>query len=414
MEQHEEFIGYIIDQRYRINELLGAGGFGMVFSGTHQILGKNIRDVAIKIIKEKIPIGKEVSVLAEAFTQINATANIPDVLLRERVAAVYDFGIIKEKDNRGFIIMELVNGSDLSTVIEDFNGPIPPDTVMRYMLPVIEGMAGLHKLNPPIVHRDLKPENVLITKDEKIKITDFGLSVRLDEVRGWAEGVAGTRIYMSAEALAGESNAASDVFSLGTMWYKMLTGKFPFDEGTMEIGQEDDAARLRRMHLRKTVVPDAPVKLNRTCPEHISRIVMRCLEYDLSKRFRDADQLLKVLQDRKMSVEEYLREAELNYGKKMYSESRRLAEAGLKASPKNKTKFLMEFLHILSLAELQREEKREEIKKKLDELYQEDTKLLWINRGDGRKYLWEKALEFYKGINDFVHVRLIESRLKKL
>ncbi len=176
----DELKEFIIDRRYRVGEILGEGGFGVVCKGIHEIFGRKIRDVAIKIIKDKIPPGKESMVFSEAFMQINASINIPDVILRDNIVTVYDFGIIKEKGDKGYIIMELVQGGDLAKEIDAFQGPMPPDTALRLILPVIEGMAGLHKLNPPLIHRDLKPENILLTKDEKIKIADFGLSVRLE------------------------------------------------------------------------------------------------------------------------------------------------------------------------------------------------------------------------------------------
>ncbi len=224
--------------------------------------------------------------------------------------------------------------------------------------------------------------------------------------------MAGTRIYMGAEALVGAANEASDVFALGTIWYKMLTGKYPFDDAVSENGKEDDAARLWRIKLRKTVRPLPPCAINKTCPEATSEIILRCLEHDLSKRFRDADQLLKVLQKKKLTSDEYLRESEIHFKKALFPEAFRLSVEGIKSTPKGKTDFFLRFIKTAALIKLKTNDN--EVRLALDELKGEDAKWRWINRGDARKYLWETALEFYKRINDPIHVQALETRLKAL
>ena len=238
-----QFLGH-----YRIDAQLGAGAMGVVYRAYDTRLH---RTVAIKQLQN---VSAEVSgpqLLEEA--RAAATLNHPNI------CTIYEVG---EIDGHAFIVMEYVDGKTLSDLIPEHG--LPLETVLEYGSQIADAVAFAHAGG--IVHRDLKSSNIVITREGRPKVLDFGLALRvptksINELVGVAGDVgadqldvAGTPQYMSPEALRGESsNPRSDVWSLGIVLYEMATGHRPYDRadrvsarGARVVGRAGRRATKRR------------------------------------------------------------------------------------------------------------------------------------------------------------------------
>ncbi|HVT44773.1 MAG TPA: protein kinase [Thermoanaerobaculia bacterium] len=267
---------------YRLIERLGGGGMGVVWRALDTTLD---REVAIKILPE------EFAGTPGRLARFEREAKILASLSHPNVAAVY--GLHKDGDAR-FLAMELVRGA---TLREEIARGIDPLRVVDLAIAIADGLAAAHREH--VIHRDLKPDNIMIDRDGRPKILDFGLAklggaitsdagetaVR-DAVTTLREDVAtregtilGTVAYMSPEQAQGHLvDARSDIFSLGIVLYEMTTGRRPFSgENTISI--------LTSI-LRDT--PPAVSELAPAAPEPLGRIIGRCLEKKPEARWPDA------------------------------------------------------------------------------------------------------------------------------
>ena len=273
--------GTLIQGRYELQAEVGVGGLGAVWSARH--LGFD-QGVALKFLKP------ELSNHAEAVIRFNTEARACFVLRSEHVVRVLD---VDSHAGSPFIVMELLDGTDLRRVLEAGEA-LDPALVVDYALQVCEGLCAAHASG--IVHRDIKPENLFLHgsgAEACIKLLDFGISqveaaFERDPLLGHVEAVAavGTPPYMSPEQLSGAAvDARSDVWSLGCVLYELLTGTAPFERGTW---QESCAAVL-------TLQPPAAQTLRPELAPGLSEIVARCLSKDPSQRYADAAQLAAAL-----------------------------------------------------------------------------------------------------------------------
>jgi eukaryotic-like serine/threonine-protein kinase len=262
---------------YEIVSPLGAGGMGDVYRARDPRLG---RDVAIKVLPQSLAQDADRLRRFEQEARTIATLNHPNIL------GIHDIGT---HDGAPFLVSELLEGTTLREKLE--TGPLPIRRAIEYALGLAQGLAAAHEKG--IVHRDLKPENVFITRDGRIKILDFGLAKLVrPEVRNETAltlpdatlpgTVMGTVGYMSPEQVRGEaSDARSDIFSFGTVLYEMLSGKRAFRRNT---SAETMTAVLR----------EEPPELTETGwqgPVGLQRILTRCLEKNVERRFQSASDL---------------------------------------------------------------------------------------------------------------------------
>jgi eukaryotic-like serine/threonine-protein kinase len=260
---------------YEILGWLGAGGMGEVYRARDARFG---RDVAIKVIEPAFAADASRVHRFEQEARAAGQLNHPNIL------AVHDAGV---HEGAPYLVSELLEGESLRSRLKD--GALPPRKAIEYARQAAEGLAAAH--DKGIVHRDVKPDNLFITKDGRIKILDFGIAKlaapRDDPTRhtGFATDTAagtvvGTAGYMSPEQVRGEVvDARSDIFSVGTVLYEMLTGRAPF---TRETAAESMTAILKEE-------PAEP--LSPEVPPALARIIARCLEKTREARFQSARDL---------------------------------------------------------------------------------------------------------------------------
>jgi len=263
---------------YEIVAPLGAGGMGEVYRARDARLG---RDVAIKVLPEALARNADRLRRFEQEARTIATLNHPNIL------GIHDIGA---HDGAPFLVTECLEGQTLREKLK--SGPLAVRLAIEYALGIALGLAVAHEKG--IVHRDLKPENVFVTREGRVKVLDFGLAklVRPEESHETAVTVAspatlpgmvmGTVGYMSPEQVRGEpSDARSDIFSFGAVLYEMLTGKRAFQR---ETSAETMSAILR----------EEPLELSDTGwqgPLALQRILVRCLEKNVDRRFQSASDL---------------------------------------------------------------------------------------------------------------------------
>jgi len=259
--------------KYQVTGRLGKGAMGEVFRAHDPVLG---RDVAIKVLSASNDERTE-ALLREA--QAAAQLNHPNII------TVHDFG--REQD-LAFMAMELLDGSDLREKIEKKEtGEL--EERLYVISKVLDGMAFAHERG--IVHRDLKPGNVRVLADGQVKVLDFGLARRNADA-GESGTIRGTPYYMAPEQVRSErATERSDVFSLGAMFYELLTGRKPFPGSSVPA-------------VLYAVVHDEPQPLGQEIPPPVAAVIMRALRKDSGERFANAGEMRDALNEAWLAPEE--------------------------------------------------------------------------------------------------------------
>ena len=212
-------IGTVLGGRYRLVELLGQGGMATIYRARDSQLE---RDVAVKVLRPEYGADPDFIDRFRHEAQAAGSLNHPGIV------AVYDFGT----DPAGpFIVMELVEGEDLATIVRR-TGALPPRAAARLVAQAARAVAAAHDRG--FVHRDIKPGNILVTREGRVKVTDFGIARALSESALTLPGTTlGSVHYFSPEQARGETaTPASDIYSLGIVLYELLTGRRPWTGDT--------------------------------------------------------------------------------------------------------------------------------------------------------------------------------------
>lgn len=256
--------------RYRVDARLGAGGMGTVYRAYDEKLR---RDVAIKLLHDESG--------GTGTRQLLHEARASSALNHPGICTVYE---VEDDGRQAFIVMELVDGQRLSDLIPP--GGLPFEAARTYGLQVADALAHAHARN--VVHRDVKPANILVTRQGRTKILDFGLARHVgaqvverttQTPSSFGDDLAGTLPYMAPEQLRGEpATERSDVWSLGVVLYELASGRRPHEGDTP-------------FTLSSSILADVPLPLPEQAPPGLRKVVLRCLAKDPGERYQDAGQV---------------------------------------------------------------------------------------------------------------------------
>ena len=265
--------GAVLNNRYQLLERIGTGGMSDVFRARDLMLE---RSVAIKVLHEKYSDDKA---FQDRFTaEARAAAN----LSHPNIVTVHDFGY---DHDQLFIVMEHIPGKDLKSILRQ-RGRYSIDEAIPLMVQACAGVGYAHRAG--LVHCDIKPHNFIVTPDNRLKVTDFGIARALSTIQPdeRADVVWGSPQYFSPEQAVGEApSPSSDVYSLGIVLYEVLTGALPFTAPSSE--------ELARLHLEMNPIPVSEYIPD--IPSTLEEIVMKVLAKEPAARYRTADQLGRVL-----------------------------------------------------------------------------------------------------------------------
>ena len=265
-------IGTVLTGRYRLIELLGQGGMATIYRANDAQLG---RDVAVKLLRPEY--GRDPDFGERFRHEAKAAASLND----PNIVSVFDYG----QDEAGpYIVMELVDGEDLSTVIRR-TGALPPRQAARIAAEVARALGAAHARG--IVHRDVKPGNVMLARDGRVKVTDFGIARAIAEAQMTLPGTTlGSVHYFSPEQARGEqATEASDIYSLGIVLFELLTGRRPWE------GDSAASVALARLSGPAPSPSDARAGI----PPALDRITHRALATDPAARFASAGAMAEAL-----------------------------------------------------------------------------------------------------------------------
>ena len=282
--------------RYKIVDQLGVGGMGEVYLAEDTELD---RKVALKMLPT------EMAGDPERLERFRREAKAVAALNHPNIVTIYS---IEESAGTQFLTMEHVDGESLDKMLPP-NG-MPLSKVFDIAVPLADALATAHERG--IVHRDLKPANIMVNKEGRVKVLDFGLAkLTQDDAPEGAEGdltqiptriatltgegmVMGTAPYMSPEQIEGRAmNHRTDIFSLGVLLYELATGRRPFNS--------DNSAGLVSSILRDT--PSSVTDINPGLPRHLARIVQHCLEKDPEARYQSAKDVRNELKSLRREVD---------------------------------------------------------------------------------------------------------------
>lgn len=283
MKVMRDLVGESLSGRYRLIARLAGGGMGDVYRGHDLLLD---RAVAIKVLQPNLAGDPDHLERFKAEARAAARFSHPNVV------AVYDWG--SEDDDTYYMVMEYVSGSDLRDLLVR-RGAIDHGVVLEIMAEVCDALEAAH--SEGLIHRDVKPENILIARDGKVKVADFGIAVVADPGRAQTGSLLGTLRYLSPEQARGnEATQLSDIWSAGAVLSELLTGRPPAN------GSGPDA--LQR---RASQAPEPPSDMDESITPAIDEIVLRACALDPSDRYASAAEMGSAV--RSANVESWGRKA---------------------------------------------------------------------------------------------------------
>jgi tetratricopeptide (TPR) repeat protein/predicted Ser/Thr protein kinase len=265
--------GKDLNQRYHIVRQLGEGGMGEVYLAQDRELN---RDVALKVIR--IDLAQHPQILERFRREIQLSSKVT----HKHVLRVYDLG---EAAGVKFLTMEYIDGYDLASLLRR-EGKLPIPRALTIFRQICEGLAAAH--DEGVIHRDLKPQNILIDRNGRVAIADFGLAKSFEQVSLTEAGkVIGTPHYMSPEQVKGVAlDHRTDIYSLGIILFEMLTGKLPF------TGSSPFEVMMQRVNRPSPVASDH----NPQIPPYVIKVLQRCMERDPNLRYQSATEILRDLE----------------------------------------------------------------------------------------------------------------------
>ena len=264
--------GDLIDNRYEIIKSIGEGGMANVYLAFDTILE---RQVAVKILRG------DLSDDEKFIRRFQREANSASSLRHPNIVEMYDVG---EDDGKYFIVMEYVDGKTLKGLIKK-RGPLNLSEAIDIMLQLTSGIACAH--DSYIIHRDIKPQNVMILEDGRVKITDFGIAMALNNNElTQTNSVMGSVHYLPPEQASGSgSTIKSDIYSLGILMFELLTGKVPF--------KGENAVEIAIKHM-KDQIPSV-CKFNSAIPQSVENIILKACAKNPKNRYETVSEMYEDL-----------------------------------------------------------------------------------------------------------------------
>lgn len=278
----ESLLGSVIADRYRLLEIIGQGGIGVVYKAQHTLID---RIVAFKMLR------KETLQDERSMQRFQMEGKAMTSVSHPNIVSVFDFGVTANQS--AFLVMEFLDGTDLDTLIQAA-GYLEPDEVVALFIQICDALSHLHERG--LIHRDLKPANVIILNpgvDAQVKLVDFGMA-KFQEQSRYSQSltrpgeVFGSPYYMSPEQCVGmQLDLRSDIYSMGCVMYEALSGRPPF------LGE--NMVQLAQMHLDTPPDPISVAIEDTNFPRWLDAIVLKCLAKNVNDRYQSAEEMKKAL-----------------------------------------------------------------------------------------------------------------------
>ena len=262
--------GIVLGERYEVLSKIGAGGMADVYKGKDTMLN---RYVAIKVLKKEYRENKDF------VRKFRSEAQAAAGLLNPNIVNVYDVG-----EDRGlyYMVMELVEGITLKEYIQK-KGKLSTKEAISIAIQMCTGIEAAHKHN--IIHRDIKPQNIIISKEGKVKVTDFGIARAVDSNTVSSNAMGSVHYVSPEQARGGYCDAKSDIYSVGITMYEMITGRVPFDG--------DSTVTVAMKHLQENITP--PSQYAPDMSKALEKIILKCTQKSPERRYESTTVLIQDL-----------------------------------------------------------------------------------------------------------------------
>src|SRR5258708_7766677 len=288
-------IGTILDRKFKIVQVLGEGGMGTVYKVEQTDRPGRFWAVKELLISANTPEDERKTAIERFNKEI-------DLLYNMKHPRIPSLGVSFQEHGNYYFLMEFVPGKSLEKVLETTNAPLPEEKVVKWMMQVCEALTYIHSLVPPIILRDLKPGNIMVTPDDNVQMIDFGIARRFDPNKRTNTENLGTISYASPEHLGSitapgqrrsaqnpgrlvQTDARSDIYSLGATMYHLLTNYEPDPIQTPASG----SIRAKNPRLRTVRTTTGVV-----CP--VEQVIIKAMQQDPAQRFQNAEAMRVALQ----------------------------------------------------------------------------------------------------------------------